>query len=66
MKGHKIDKYCALCNKQLNTWDARLCKALGYKNLICESCIAKEYDISVEELRATAEHHFGLTPCLGI
>lgn len=24
------------------------------------------YDISIDELRATAEHHFGMTPCMGV
>ena len=65
-KGKLIDKFCPMCKKQLNTWDARCSKALAYKNPICESCIAKEYDIEVDTLRAKMERVFGMRPCLGI
>lgn len=61
-----LDEYCAICGRQINSWDARCSKALGYKNKVCEHCIAKEYDISIEEFREITEHHFGLKPCLGL
>lgn len=60
-----LNEYCIHCGKQITTWDKRLGKALGYKNTTCENCIAKEYDVTVEELRATAERYFGLIPCFG-
>lgn len=50
-KGKKIDEYCNSCGEQLNTWDARISKALAYKYPVCEKCIAKEYDREVDELR---------------
>lgn len=61
-----LQNKCPICDSQVNSWDKRLSKALGYKNITCEKCIAKEYDVTVEELRETAEHHFGMTPCLGL
>ena len=62
----KIDKNCNKCDTQLNTWDAKLSKALAYKLPICEKCIAKEYDLTVEELRDKMENFFGMRPCIGI
>lgn len=41
-------------------------RALGYKQIVCEGCIAQEYQIEVEELRDTMKEHFGLIPCPGI
>ena len=61
-----FEEQCPSCGKRVNSWDKRLSKASGYKQIICENCIAEEYDITVEELRDIANHHFGLTPCLGI
>lgn len=61
-----LDETCPICGKQVNSWDKRLSKALGFKNITCEACIAAEYDISVDELRDKAEHHFGMKPCMGI
>lgn len=58
---------CNVCGKdQTNSWDKRCSRALGYKSIVCEDCIAKEYDVSVEELRDTMREHFGLLPCPGI
>lgn len=65
-QGKYIDEYCPVCGKQLNTWDVRICKALGYKRTICEECVAKEYDKTVDELRAVMQSYFGMIPCLGI
>jgi len=59
-------KVCNLCEKRLNSWDLRCSKALGYKNPICEGCIAKEYDKTIEELRVIMKSYFGMIPCLGI
>jgi len=61
-----LDEYCHVCGQQLNSWDARCSKVLAYKHKTCEKCIAKEYDVSPDELRSTLEHHFGMTPCIGI
>lgn len=66
-QGKYIDKECPLCGKRLNTWDVRVCKALGYKNTtVCEECVAKEYDKTVEEFRSVMEAHFGMRPCMGL
>jgi len=61
-----LDEYCHNCGEQLNSWDARCSKALHYKNAVCEKCIADEYGVDVNELRATFESHFGMTPCMGL
>lgn len=65
-RGKKIDENCNSCGEQLNTWDARLSKALAYKYPVCEKCIAKEYDRDVEWLRSYFERVFGMRPCMGI
>lgn len=57
---------CNICDKELNSWDKRLSKTLAYKLPVCESCIAKEYDIDQDELRARMEDFFGIRPCIGI
>ncbi len=61
-----LDENCNVCGSRLNSWDARLSKTLGYRNKICEKCIAKEYDKDVEELRATMEDFYGMRPCSGL
>lgn len=61
-----FNEKCPSCENRVNSWDKRLSKATGYKQIICEKCIAKEYDITVEELRDISARHFGLFPCLGI
>ena len=61
-----LDQDCNKCGNQLNSWDARLSKALAYKYACCESCIAGEYDLSAEELRDCMEDYFGMRPCQGI
>lgn len=66
MKVRWLDENCHVCGKQLNSWDERCSKALAYRHKTCESCIAAEYDMTVEELRGTMEHHFGMVPCMGI
>lgn len=66
MKARLTDKYCNVCNNQLNTWDTRLSKTLAYKTPVCEKCIAKEYDMDIEALRDKMEHFFGMRPCQGI
>ena len=60
------DKECNVCTGEVNSWDKRCSRALGYKQIVCEKCIAKEYDLTVTELRRTMEEHFGLIPCPGI
>ena len=60
------DISCPVCGGEVNSWDKRCSRALGYKAIGCEECIAKEYGLSVEELRGTMKNHFGLIPCPGI
>ena len=57
---------CHVCGEELNTWDMRISHALGYEHITCEKCVAKEYGLSVTEVRKTLEEHFGLQPCQGI
>lgn len=66
MKVKLLDINCRLCKKQLNTWDAKVSKILAYKTPLCEKCIAKEYDITTDELRDKIENFFGERPCMGI
>ena len=60
------DISCPVCGGKVNSWDKRCSRALGYQQIVCECCIAKEYEIDVEELRDTMKEHFGLIPCPGI
>ena len=61
------DMPCPVCGaEQVNSWDKRVSRALGYKQIVCEACIAKEYDTTAEELRHTMESQFGLVPCPGL
>lgn len=66
MKVKWLDENCHVCGEQMNSWDARISKALGYRNKVCERCLAVEYDITVEELRDRMEDFFGMRPCAGI
>ena len=62
-----FDIPCPVCGRtKTNSWEKRISRALNYRGIVCEACIAKEYDLSVDELRAAMESHFGLTPCLGL
>ena len=60
------DLSCPVCGGEVNSWDKRCSRALRYQQIVCECCIAKEYEIDVEELRDTMKEHFGLIPCPGI
>lgn len=60
------DIACNVCSGEINSWDKRCSRALGYKKIVCESCIVKEYEVTVPVLRSTLEEHFGLIPCPGI
>lgn len=63
----RYDIPCRVCGaEETNSWDKRISRSLGYKQIVCEACIAKEYDVSVEDLRHTMQEHFGLLPCPGI
>jgi len=59
-------QYCHSCGQELTSWDIRCSKALVYKKPICEKCIAKEYDKTLDELRDTFEEYFGMRPCMGL
>lgn len=61
-----LGRPCHTCGAELNSWDERICKALGYKHTICEKCVAKEYGYTVEEIRDTLEDFFGMRPCQGL
>jgi predicted amidophosphoribosyltransferase len=58
--------YCHSCEQKLSSWDLRCSKALAYQNPVCESCIAKEYEKPIEDLRETLESYFGMRPCQGL
>lgn len=60
------DEYCEYCENQINSWDKRVAKALCFDFTICENCIAEEYGMTKEYLRATMERRFGVHPCEGI
>ncbi len=60
------DLECPSCSGDVNSWDKRCSRALGYKSIVCEACICKEYGVTADELRHTMEEHFGLVPCPGI
>ena len=58
---------CPVCGaERTNSWEKRISRALGYQAIVCEKCVAKEYGLTVAELRNTMEKHFGLVPCPGI
>lgn len=61
-----LDEKCNCCERQLNSWDKRVSKALAYQYPCCERCIAAEYDMETEALRVRMEHYLGIRPCLGI
>ena len=66
MKGDKhTGKYCHSCGQELTSWDMRCSKALAYHSPVCEQCIAKEYDLAVEEVRGVLEDFYGMRPCMG-
>ncbi len=60
------DTVCNYCSGEVNSWDKRCSRALGYTHIVCETCIAKEYNVTVQKLRSTLQEHFGLIPCPGI
>ena len=59
-------QFCNVCPNELSSWDLRCSKALAYKIPVCEKCIAKEYDKTVDELRDTMKDFFGIRPCMGV
>ena len=61
-----LDTPCPVCGGRLNIWDVKIGKALGYKAVICEKCVAREYNRTVEEIRGIMEDFFGMRPCKGI
>lgn len=61
-----LDETCNVCNNRLNSWDVRLSKTLAYKIPVCEKCIAEEYDMDVDALRARMEDFYDMRPCQGI
>lgn len=67
LKIHWIaDAQCPVCSGEVNSWDKRCSRALGYRQIVCEKCISCEYDVTVPQLRRTMQEHFGLLPCPGI
>ncbi len=61
-----LGKPCHVCGNELNSWDERISKALGYKSITCEKCVAKEYGKDVQEVREIMEDFFGMRPCQGL
>ena len=63
----KLGIPCPLCGRELNSWDDRASKALGYKTYqVCEDCLCKEYGKTQAEFRDILEGFFGMRPCAGI
>lgn len=60
------DIACPVCGGDVNSWDKRCSRALGYRQIVCEGCISEEYQVTVENLRYVMKNHFGLVPCPGI
>ena len=61
------DIACCVCGKSpVNSWDKRCSRAVGYKVICCEDCLAAEYGVTVDELRDTMREYFGILPCPGI
>lgn len=60
------DEECNECGKQLNSWDIRISKALLIVPHECEKCIAAEYGMTEDNLRARMREKFGMEPCKGI
>lgn len=61
-----LDRTCAFCGRQMNSWDERIQHALGFGCDECESCMAAEYGMTVEGFRDRMKDEFGLLPCKGI
>ena len=61
-----LNESCNICGMKINSWDKRISKTLTYWYPCCESCIAAEYDMTVEALRNRMEHYFDIRPCQGI
>lgn len=67
IKAKWFDEYCEVCEKnQINSWDRRLQKALGYDYDICEECMADEYGMEKQRFRDRMADYFGMKPCEGI
>lgn len=63
----KLGIPCPLCGRELNSWDDRASRALGYKTYqVCEACLCKEYGKTQAEFRDVLESFFGMRPCAGI
>ena len=60
------DAECHICGGEVNSWDKRCSRALGYRHIVCEACISGEYDVTIPKLRSTMQEHLGLIPCPGI
>lgn len=66
-KLRKLGIPCPLCGQELNSWDNRASRALGYLHYqVCESCLCKEYGKNRDEFRDILEEYFGMRPCKGI
>ena len=61
-----LETPCHVCGGRCNSWDRKINKALAYREMTCEACVAKEYGRTKEELRETMEDFFGMRPCQGI
>lgn len=49
------DIACPVCGGDVNSWDKRCSRALGYRQIVCEGCISEEYQVTVENLRYVME-----------
>ena len=41
------DIACPVCGGDVNSWDKRCSRALGYRHIVCEGCISEEYQVTV-------------------
>ena len=41
------DITCPVCGGDVNSWDKRCSRALGYRQIVCEGCISEEYQVTV-------------------
>ena len=59
------NRYCHICDAQMNSWDGKLTKAF-HTHDTCEKCFLKIYDMDQDSFRDRMETYLGLRPCIGI
>lgn len=59
-----LDFNCSVCGRRATQWDKRCSKAIKTQ-LTCEYCLAKKYNMTVEEFNEYLDDHFDMRSCLG-